>query len=1208
MVDKLRKIFVVFAIVAVAVMGMPVNPAKAVTVSAGDLVKASGPAVYYYASNGKRYVFPTEKTYRTWYPDFSTIKVITDAELASIQIGGNIVYRPGTRLAKITTDPKTYAVGPKGVLHWITSEAVAISMYGSTWASMIDDIPDAFFTNYTYGSDIVSAQHPDSTLIKYAGSNDIYVLEDGEKRLISDEAAFMANGFMGGFVLTIADTTTYPTNTTAVSVAETRFTDTAQLWGSPIVPVTGDLTVSVSSATPASFTAPLGGVGIEVAKFNFTAGSSDVTLNGLTLTREGLGNTNEIDRVYLYNGANKLTSGRSLSSTTHTALFTNLGVNIPANSTVTLTVKVDTSAINGGGSHRMTIDGVGDVDADASVGGIFPVSGNTFTISTSVNVGIADVESNGTDYTRKVGEANVEVGNFTVYVDNTENAQLETITLYNSGRDILSNFTLYRGTTLVATGSINGDYVTFELSSPYEIPKGDSAKFTVKADVSGRDGDTATLSVRYKTDVRIKGLTYGYPLGLEVAQGASAVDSYIDEIDSTPSSNTTTAEAGQLTASFNGPVAADVAKNTNDIVLMNFALTAQTTVDVEKTTIDISGNANLVSSDVEDLELVCNGVIVTNWSTVNIFSDTATLNTSTDYWTLPAGGANCVVRIDITNSAAGDETIYATLKDMDSASGNWTFKDSDTGDSLTDIVPTGDIQGNTMTVTEASLTINTSSTPALGNVYVPNSADVSAVGFIMTAGAASDVRITSVKLTAYLDDDDTTFAATDMDETSGAKNVIGVVRLYDEAGTQIGTSKSLVVGSSDITASFTDLDYTITAGNSEKITAKVDISSTAPICVVGEEGVDTVCGTEDDVNSDFIALAIAVNTDVVAEYGTGTNLVPTLTNGNATPDIYQEVTTTGTLAATLDADTVLSSLVLSGASADVTKIKFSATNEAIKVEKLRVVNTAGVGDDAQYVSATISYTNSAGNTETKTAYFSGDAADFNVLDILVPKDSYTIVTFRGNFNTIAGGATNDVTSALSLDFDTNFRAVTQGSGKVTSSVGAANVDGNDMYLFDAYPVFTVSETNGTLTPNANTLVGTITINNAGDEDLIFDSVVPNYILIDVPAVDGGVADPIPTVWVKDNAGITVCSPAAAVASTYTCAFDGGSVTIAGHTSKTLKVYADTSAYGGSDSSIHLELLDTADSNMSFSTKDSTSDYQRATIIFRGNLIGGTLSN
>ncbi len=130
---------------------------SAAAVAEGDLVKASLAAVYYIGDNGKRYVFPNEKTYRTWWSGFSSVKTISDAELAALAIGGNATYRPGAKLVKITTDPKVYVVGANGSLYAIDSEATAVELYGSNWNTLIDDVPDAFFTNYTVASGTVSA-------------------------------------------------------------------------------------------------------------------------------------------------------------------------------------------------------------------------------------------------------------------------------------------------------------------------------------------------------------------------------------------------------------------------------------------------------------------------------------------------------------------------------------------------------------------------------------------------------------------------------------------------------------------------------------------------------------------------------------------------------------------------------------------------------------------------------------------------------------------------------------------------------------------------------------------------------------------------------------------------------------------------------------------------------------------------------------------
>lgn len=122
---------------------------------AGSLVKASTDAVYY-VQYGTRYAFPSEKTYFTWYTDFSQVQTITDAELASYPLGGNITYRPGTRMLKMVSDPKVYAVDGKN-LRPIASESVAREIFGVDWARQVDDLPEPFFTNYTVGASVTAA-------------------------------------------------------------------------------------------------------------------------------------------------------------------------------------------------------------------------------------------------------------------------------------------------------------------------------------------------------------------------------------------------------------------------------------------------------------------------------------------------------------------------------------------------------------------------------------------------------------------------------------------------------------------------------------------------------------------------------------------------------------------------------------------------------------------------------------------------------------------------------------------------------------------------------------------------------------------------------------------------------------------------------------------------------------------------------------------
>lgn len=142
---------------SLAILAAPLASQAAVTTSfsAGDLIKGeSWSSVYYFAENGKRYTFPNEKTYFSWYTNFDTVKTIPDSSLQALPLGGNVTYRPGYKMVKVDTDPRTYAVDGGGVLRHVTSEQIAETLYGLNWNNRIDDIPDAFFVNYQIGAPI----------------------------------------------------------------------------------------------------------------------------------------------------------------------------------------------------------------------------------------------------------------------------------------------------------------------------------------------------------------------------------------------------------------------------------------------------------------------------------------------------------------------------------------------------------------------------------------------------------------------------------------------------------------------------------------------------------------------------------------------------------------------------------------------------------------------------------------------------------------------------------------------------------------------------------------------------------------------------------------------------------------------------------------------------------------------------------------------
>src|SRR5512142_160585 len=107
-------------------LAMPaVVPARATVfgIAPGDLIKLQDDhdpktledrVVYYYDKDWYRHPFPNQKVFQSWYRDFSGVKEITKEEMAQLPLSTPVTYRPGTRLVKIPSIAKGYAVEPGG--------------------------------------------------------------------------------------------------------------------------------------------------------------------------------------------------------------------------------------------------------------------------------------------------------------------------------------------------------------------------------------------------------------------------------------------------------------------------------------------------------------------------------------------------------------------------------------------------------------------------------------------------------------------------------------------------------------------------------------------------------------------------------------------------------------------------------------------------------------------------------------------------------------------------------------------------------------------------------------------------------------------------------------------------------------------------------------------------------------------------------------
>jgi hypothetical protein len=990
---KLFSSFVALTTIAWSVgVGSLALPSMASAAVAGELIKASGPAVYYYASDAKRYVFPNEKTYFSWYMNFNSVRTITDSELASIMIGGNVTIRPGTNLVKITTDPKVYAVAPNGVLRWIESEALAITLYGASWASRVVDVPDGFFVNYSVGSSISTAQHPDGTVITYAGDSNRYVVWGGMKRKLVDPA-FAANNFNPMYVITTS--VSYP-NGTDVTGREAALADVVAPGATT---VGGSVSAALASDTPAGQNVPQGASSIQLAKYNLTAGSAGVLITGITLRRVGVGATADFANVYLYKGdGTRLTTGRTINSSTNLVQFNGLNISIGAGQTYSLMLVGDTnSGITAGGQHSFEISDAASVivsGTGSSVSGSFPIRGNVFTIGTT-SASRLDVQKGTTPTDPQIGASDAEISNFKLVAQGND-IEVRRITLLQTG-DIsnadLTNLKLFQGSTQVAmTPSLAGDKIVLNFSPAYLVTDGTTRVFSLRASVAGRSGRTIKTYVEFSTDV--------YAIDTEFGTGARVCIDATSPCNGSFDGSSTNfieveTEGGQFTTTFNGPATADIAKGAQDVPMFKFAITASDSMlEIRKMTFSLAGltSSALVKGSAgteyfRDLKIknldtgaTVMGPISLPTALASSSSNSGTL-TFNDSFNINAGQTlNLAFSADLTSSAddaptefssAGVNQYRVTMGPGGTLFGTSDVRITDTGEFLdvTEIVPNTTIAGNPMTVKASNLSVSLAASPTAGTA-VKKEQMIPSAGFVFTAGSQSQILVRSVKLKGV--GDSTTpgsFINSDL------RNVVTSCALFD-GSTQLGNAQSPDVTTGEL--NITNVNASIPAGSSKTLTAKCTADS-------------VVAGAEDK-----FALGIASASDITADDQDSNTVTPTLSsnvvsNSGATPVLVQTVKSGGTL--TVAADNLRQSTILV-AGGDVwqnlAQFKATAQFEAMNLERLNVTST---GDAANFTMIAVAKDGVvAGSDILPAGALRNRDVDLTSAPIMVPKDGS--VTFQ----------------------------------------------------------------------------------------------------------------------------------------------------------------------------------------------------------------------
>lgn len=892
-------------------------------------------------------------------------------------------------------------------------------------------------------------------------------------------------------------------------------------------PAGSNLTVSLASDNPAAMAIPRGAAGVTFLKVNVMGTG---TIDSLTFKRVGAGLVSDFASagIYLYDGNTRLTSGRSLNSTTHEVTFVGLNLPVSGTKSLSLVADVSSSATVGDRNAFQLVAATGTPSVTLTI-----LTGNEMTIA-GATVGSVTVDDGAAPTNPRVGQQGAKLAEIKLTAGSTEDIDVRRLALTEGGSIANSNITnlvLKQAGNTVATASSIGsrDLVVFTFTTPFMLEKGQERTFEVFGDISGatRSSDTIVFYVDSKSDVQAIGRTYGF-----------SVDPTITDIDTTAEADTLTVQGGDVTVTFNGPIASDIALRGQDVMVYDFTIAAQNAVEIRNLRFHATTTGLISGQGFNDMKVwdVATNSVLTSPTDVTTSTDV----TYTDTINIAAGQSRRFkVTVDVDPDNDANDTLQVSL--LAFQSNDIRNLDNNTFVSTGSIVPNSTISGNTMTVKAPALDVQLAATPS-SQTYAKGTVDAALAGFSFRA-VSDNVRLDSVKVTA---------SATSGTLTSGE---VTSLALYDGT-TRVSSIKSL--DSSALTVTFDSLNLTIANGTTKTLTLRGNISS-------------------DATNGDVYAFKIADLTNDVVSYDTQSNsLTETGVNANSGATVTISIVSSGDVTVVTAASDSESEagIVVAGREEVLAKFRVTAASEAMTLNKLQIlVNTAGnatatsttVADEVPVVKLYKGATQ-IGASGGYAVNASGDNAGIAVienLNFMVAKDSSETITVKGVLNTISGGADSGTSVYVSI-MAANFEA--QGSSAKDTTITAAT--GNEKVVYKTKPTITTAAGDATLT-NGLRKVMTFTVAADSAEQVAWKK-VQLFVTMTGATMSATTGGTTGTVQIKDvsagsNLNIATVYSAAATTGTTTSTITGGSSgyvsmflnteqVIAAGSSKTYEVY------------------------------------------------------
>lgn len=486
---------------------------------------------------------------------------------------------------------------------------------------------------------------------------------------------------------------------------------------------TGDLEVSLNPASPDGDDLPNGADGVHVLSFDLTAGSTDAALTDLTFERTGFGE-DAAKAVYLFTDSGRVSKSKTFNSDDEANVTISPALVVKAGATVTVKALVDTNSTEYGEFSVVLKTVNGD-----SVSGVVSDKFDVKELDNGATV--LNFNAGSVDTSITAGEVQADVAEFDLENDgNVTNSDISvsSITLKEEGtigEEYLDNLTLVVAGDEVATASMNGKYVTFNLDTPVVIKDGKTTTFTVQADILGGAGDDIKFVLDADGDIVASASKY---------TGVNVVNNYAGtEVD---------VEAGELTLYAIDATKDEVRDDTDNVVLGQLKLVnvAGQNLELKNLGVALETTYSGVLSVLENVQLLVNGSSYDLDADTSVTTDTGVTFSETDLdIVIPQGTTVFTVIADTLDDLRDGETVSMTLD----ATATATFKVEETDDdTVVDDVTPSSLSWDDVEISQPEATVSKVSLAPV--TVVKGSSELTALQFEVKANSVSDLSMDKV--------------------------------------------------------------------------------------------------------------------------------------------------------------------------------------------------------------------------------------------------------------------------------------------------------------------------------------------------------------------------------------------------------------------------------------------------------------------------------